>query len=45
MPTDHNDDLASVHPGPISHQRDADSPGYETTDVNVNGVAVFLAAA
>lgn len=23
--------------------RDADSPGYETTDVNVNGIAVFLA--
>jgi len=25
------------------HVRDADSPGYETTDVNAGGVAVFLA--
>jgi hypothetical protein len=31
---------------PVTHDptpRDADHPGYETTDVNVNGVSVFLA--
>ena len=39
MPT--NDDLNHEHdPGtPV----DAEHPGYETTDVNVSGVAVFLA--
>jgi hypothetical protein len=37
MPT--NDDLNHEHSAPI----DADHPGYETTDVNVSGVAVFLA--
>jgi hypothetical protein len=37
MPT--NDDLNHEHSTPI----DAEHPGYETTDVNVSGVAVFLA--
>ena len=37
MPT--NDDLSHEPSTPV----DADHPGYETTDVNVNGVAVFLA--
>jgi hypothetical protein len=37
MPT--NDDLHLRQP----EQVDADHPGYETSDVNVNGVAVFLA--
>jgi hypothetical protein len=37
MPT--NDDLTHGH----SQQIDAEQPGYETSDVNVNGVAVFLA--
>jgi hypothetical protein len=37
MPT--NDDLNHEHSTPV----DADHPGYETTDVNVNGIAVFLA--
>jgi hypothetical protein len=37
MPT--NDDLTHRH----SPEIDADHPGYETSDVNVNGVAVFLA--
>jgi hypothetical protein len=38
MPT--NDNELNKHD---QHVRDAESPGYETTDVNVNGVAVFLA--
>jgi hypothetical protein len=38
MPT--NDNELNQHD---QHVRDADSPGYETTDVNVNGVVVFLA--
>jgi len=38
MPT--NDNELNKHD---RHVRDAESPGYETTDVNVNGVAVFLA--
>jgi hypothetical protein len=38
MPTNDND--LNQHD---YHVRDAESPGYETTDVNVNGVAVFLA--
>jgi hypothetical protein len=38
MPTNDND--LNQHD---QHVRDAESPGYETTDVNVNGVAVFLA--
>ncbi|HMH14909.1 MAG TPA: hypothetical protein VK578_17555 [Edaphobacter sp.] len=38
MPTNDHDLNQHEH-----HVRDADSPGYETTDVNVNGVAVFLA--
>ncbi len=37
MPT--NDDLQHGHSQPV----DADHPGYEVSDVNVNGVAVFLA--
>src|ERR1700685_1138585 len=37
MPT--NDNELNQH----DHVRDAESPGYETTDVNVNGVVVFLA--
>lgn len=37
MPT--NDDLTHEHSTPV----DADHPGYETTDVNVSGIAVFLA--
>ena len=38
MPTNDND--LNKHD---QHVRDADSPGYELTDVNVNGVVVFLA--
>jgi hypothetical protein len=38
MPTNDND--LNQHDHPV---RNAESPGYETTDVNVNGVAVFLA--
>jgi hypothetical protein len=38
MPTNDNELNQHDH-----HVRDAESPGYETTDVNVNGVAVFLA--
>jgi hypothetical protein len=42
MPT--NDPEIHQTPGPHDqHVRDADSPGYETTDVNAGGVAVFLA--
>jgi hypothetical protein len=42
MPT--NDHEMHQTPGPHdAHVRDADSPGYETTDVNAGGVAVFLA--
>jgi hypothetical protein len=42
MPT--NDHKTPQTPGPHDdHVRDADSPGYETTDVNAGGVAVFLA--
>ncbi len=37
MPT--NDDLTNEHSTPV----DAEHPGYETTDVNVSGIAVFLA--
>jgi hypothetical protein len=41
MPTnDHNLNKPAAHD---SHARDAESPGYETTDVNVGGVSVFLA--
>jgi hypothetical protein len=38
MPT--NDNELNQHD---QHVRDTDSPGYELTDVNVNGVVVFLA--
>ncbi len=38
MPT--NDNPLKPHD---PHVRDTESPGYETTDVNVNGVVVFLA--
>ena len=42
MPT--NDHEMHQTPDPHDqHVRDADSPGYETTDVNAGGVAVFLA--
>jgi hypothetical protein len=42
MPT--NDHEMHQTPSPHDeHVRDADSPGYETTDVNAGGVAVFLA--
>jgi len=41
MPTNDNDPNPQGAHDP--HVRDADSPGYETTDVNVNGIAVFLA--
>jgi hypothetical protein len=42
MPT--NDHEMHQTPGQHdSHVSDADSPGYETTDVNASGVAVFLA--
>jgi hypothetical protein len=41
MPTnDHNLKKPAAHD---SHGRDSESPGYETTDVNVGGVSVFLA--
>jgi hypothetical protein len=40
MPTnDHNKNLQAGHEG---HGRTPDDPGYEVTDVNVNGVVVFL---
>src|ERR1700761_1689930 len=42
MPT--NDHEMHQTPGPHdTHRRDDESPGYETTDVNAGGVAVFLA--
>ena len=42
MPT--NDHEMHQTPGPRdTHLRDDESPGYETTDVNAGGVAVFLA--
>src|SRR5260370_37681228 len=41
MPTnDHDLNQRGAHD---SHVRDADHPGYEVTDVNAGGVAVFLA--
>jgi hypothetical protein len=41
MPTnDHDLNTSAPHD---SHIRDAESPGYETTDVNVGGITVFLA--
>jgi hypothetical protein len=41
MPTnDHDTNKPATHD---SHVRDADSPGYEVTDVNAGGIAVFLA--
>src|ERR1700761_2507950 len=41
MPTnDHDLNKPAAHD---SHAVDADHPGYETTDVNVGGVSVFLA--
>jgi hypothetical protein len=40
----HNDDLELHQPGAHDpHVRDTESPGYETTDVNASGIAVFLA--
>src|SRR5277367_3328771 len=42
MPT--NDHEMHQTPGPHdAHVRDAESPGYEVTDVNASGIAVFLA--
>jgi hypothetical protein len=41
MPTNDNDQNKPVAHDP--HDRTDDSPGYETTDVNVSGVSVFLA--
>jgi hypothetical protein len=46
MLTNRNDgDTLNPNPDPKGHSgpRDAENPGYETTDVNVSGVAVFLA--
>jgi hypothetical protein len=44
MPTNENKPLASQHPpAHKSSARDTEHPGYETTDANVGGVAVFLA--
>jgi hypothetical protein len=41
MPTNDHD---LKHPAPHdSHVRDAENPGYETTDVNTGGIVVFLA--
>jgi hypothetical protein len=41
MPTnDHDLNQPAAHD---SHVRDAESPGYEVTDVNASGIAVFLA--
>ncbi|HEV2710462.1 MAG TPA: hypothetical protein VGU67_09640 [Edaphobacter sp.] len=41
MPTNEHD---LKQPGEPDHKgRDSESPGYETTDVNINGVVVFLA--
>src|SRR5260370_42668710 len=41
MPTnDHDLNQRGAHD---SHVRDADHPGYEVTDVNAGGIAVFLA--
>jgi hypothetical protein len=40
MPTNEHDHNQHGH----GHQVDPDNPGYETTDVNVGGVSVFLAA-
>jgi hypothetical protein len=37
---DANGDTSSAHGAPV----DAEHPGYETTDVNVRGVAIFLTA-
>ncbi|HEY1730940.1 MAG TPA: hypothetical protein VGG15_04290 [Terriglobales bacterium] len=41
MPT--NDHDLNQHGAPDQKGRSSESPGYETTDVNVNGVVVFLA--
>jgi hypothetical protein len=41
MPTNEHDLNQPAHPDPSA--RDDDHPGYETTDVNVHGVTVFLA--
>ena len=41
MPTnDHDLNQPAAHD---SHVRDSEHPGYEVTDVNANGIAVFLA--
>ncbi len=44
MPTNENDPRSSQHtPANEENKRDSEHPGYETTDANVSGVAVFLA--
>jgi hypothetical protein len=44
MPTnDHDLNQPGTHDPHDPHVRDADHPGYEVTDVNAGGVAVFLA--
>ena len=41
MPT--NDHDINQHDSHNPKERSSESPGYETTDVNINGVIVFLA--
>jgi len=43
MHTNENDPLKNGETHPANSVVDSEHPGYETTDVNVNGVAVFLA--
>ena len=44
MPTnDHDLNRPAAHNPHDPHVRDTESPGYEVTDVNANGIAVFLA--
>lgn len=43
MPTNDHDHDVNRPAGHDPHVRDAESPGYEVTDVNANGIAVFLA--
>ncbi len=43
--TEHNDEHGIEKPQPHPHiKRNAEHPGYEVSDVNANGVVVFLAA-
>jgi len=41
MPTNNHDDRNKAEAEKL-HGRDDEQPGYETTDVNVGGVIVFL---